>query len=312
MTSWIGALALGLAFAAMVMGVYLSFRVLAFPDLTVDGSLPFGASVAGVLIVRGGWDPWATLPFAFLAGGLAGLTTGLLTTRLKINGLLSGILVSAGLWTVNLRVLGDRSNLPLLGVDTVISPFIGTASGLARAIGVNPGEIAAVGTFLAVSTVLGVALTWFLHTELGLAVRATGENEKMIRALGTDTDAMKLLGLALSNGLVGLSGALVSQYQGFVDVASGLGTIVAGLAAVIIGETLVRPRSVGRAVLAAIVGAVLYRAVITAALNLGLGPLDMRLVTSVIVVLALSLPRLRAGLPRGLASRSVAGTVATR
>jgi putative ABC transport system permease protein len=290
---WIGALALGLAFAGMALGVYLSFRVLNFPDLTVDGSFPLGAAVGAVLIARAGWSPWLALVVALIAGALAGLVTGLLTTRLKINGLLAGILVSIGLWTVNLRIMGDRSNVPLLGVETVLTPVLPVLAGPARALGVSPVDLAGVLVFGLLALGFGVALSWFLHTEVGLALRATGDNERMIRALGTNVDSMKLLGLALANALVAVSGALVAQYQGFADVSTGLGMIVAGLAALIIGETLLRPRTVSTTIAAVVGGVIVYRLVIALALVVGLGPTDMRLVTAVIVVLALTLPRVR-------------------
>src|SRR5215210_2135510 len=293
MTLWIGALVLGLAFACMAMGVYLTFRVLAFPDLTVDGSLPLGAAVSGVLIVNSGWHPWATLPLAMTAGVLAGTATALLNTRFNINGLLAGILVSIGLWTVNLRVMGDRANLPLLGTDTVLTPFRPVAAGPAQALGVNPGDVAALGVCLLLVAVAIGFLNWFLHTELGLALRATGDNERMVRAMGISPATMKLLGLTLANGLVGLSGALVAQYQGFSDVGIGLGMIVAGLASVIIGETLLRPRGVLATIGSVALGSIVYRLVIAAALFIGLGPTDMKLVTSVIVILALTLPQVR-------------------
>src|SRR6266508_564731 len=293
MALWVGAVALGLAFAAMALGVYLTFRVLSFPDLTVDGSFPLGAAVSAVLIAKLGWAACLTLPAAGLAGALAGITTALLATRLKINGLLAGILVSIALWTVNLRIMGDRSNVPLLGVDTVISPVAPQTTDIAKALNVSSTDIGGVIVFAALATGLGVALVWFLHTELGLALRATGDNERMIRALGTDTDALKLLGLGIANALVALSGALVAHYQGFADVSTGLGMIVAGLASLIIGETLLRPRGVGSTVLAVILGVIAYRLVIAAALFVGLGPTDMRLVTSVIVILALTLPQVR-------------------
>ena len=290
---WVGAVALGLAFAAMALGVYLTFRVLDFPDLTVDGSFPLGAAVSAVLIARAGWPAWPTLGAAVLVGALAGSLTAILTTRLKINGLLAGILVSLGLWTVNLRVMGDRSNVPLLGADSVIAFAAPATTGIGRMIGVSGTDLGGVLVFAAVAGLVGLALTWFLHTELGMALRATGDNERMIRALGTNTDTMKLLGLALANGLVALSGALVAQYQGFADVSTGLGMIVAGLASLIIGETLLRPQGVGMTIGAVIVGVVAYRVVIAAALFIGLGPTDMRLVTSAIVILALTLPQVR-------------------
>jgi len=291
MNLWVGALALGLAFAASALGVYITFRVLAFPDLTVDGSFPLGAAVSAILIVRG-WEPWLTLPVAAGAGALAGMVTATLNSKLNINGLLAGILVSIAMWTVNLRVMGDRANQPLLGVDTILTPLRPY---------VSDANVAAALLFAALVGVLGLALNWLLHTDLGLALRATGDNEKMVRAQGIDADRMRLLGLALANGLAAISGALVAQYQGFADVGMGLGLIVAGLAAVIIGETLLRPTGVVMTIVAAVLGSVVYRAVIAAALFVGLGPTDMRLVTSLIVVLALAIPALRRTvLPRGL------------
>jgi putative ABC transport system permease protein len=280
---WVGAVALGLAFAASALGVFITFRVLAFPDLTIDGSFPLGAAVSAILLTWG-YDPWLSLLVAALAGALAGAATALLNSRLKINGLLAGILVSIGLWTVNLRVMQDKANLPLLTVDTVLTPVRPYIS--------DP-NLRGVAVFGVVGVLLVLALYWLLHTDLGLALRATGENEKMVRAQGIDADLMRMTGLALANGLVGLSGGLVAQYQGFADVGMGLGMIVAGLAAVIIGETLVRPRGVGTARVAVAAGSVLYRAVIAAALFIGLGPTDMRLVTSLIVIAALAVPQLR-------------------
>lgn len=292
MNLWIGAVALGLAFAASALGVFLTFRVLAFPDLTVDGSFPLGAAVSAILLTRG-YDPWLSLLFAALAGALAGMVTALLNSRLKINGLLAGILVSIALWTVNLRVMQDKANLPLLTVDTILTPV--------RQYIADP-NLRGVFVFGVVTVLLVLLLYWLLHTDLGLALRATGENEKMVRAQGIDADAMRLIGLALANALVALSGGLVAQFQGFADVGMGLGMIVAGLAAVIIGETLIRPRGVGIALLAVAAGSVIYRGVIAGALFIGLGPTDMRLVTSLIVIVALAVPRLRAlVMPRPLA-----------
>ncbi len=293
MNLWLGAVALGLAFGAVALGVYVSFRVLAFPDLTVDGSFPLGAAVSAILIVRG-WDPWLTLPMAILAGALAGVVTALLSSRFGINGLLAGILVSIGLWTINLRVMGDRANVPLIAGDTVVTPF--------RTLIADP-NLRAAAIFLVLIALVGLALNWLLHTDVGLALRGTGDNEKMVRAQGVDADRMRLAGLALSNGIVGLSGALVAQYQAFADVGMGLGVIVAGLASVIIGETLLRPRGVLAGIVAVVVGAVVYRLVIAAALYAGLGPTDMRLVTSVIVIIALAVPRLRGAIGvRGVAA----------
>jgi putative ABC transport system permease protein len=293
MALWIGAVALGLGFASMALGVYLTFRGLSFPDLTIDGSFPLGASVAAVLVVRGGWEPWLTLPAAAAAGALAGATTGLLATRLKVNGLLAGILVSIGLWTVNLRVMGDRSNVPLLGIRTILSPVEDIVGEVGHPLGLTASDVAALIVFGALAVAIAVALNWFLHTEMGLGLRATGDNERMIRALGINTDSVKVLGLALANALVAVSGVLISQYQGFSDVSMGLGMIIAGLASVILGETLFRPAGVGQAIASVAMGSILYRLVIALALFVGLAPTDMRLVTAVIVVLVMTLPQVR-------------------
>lgn len=284
MNLWIGAIALGLAFAASALGVFVTFRVLAFPDLTVDGSFPLGAAVSAILLIRG-YDPWISLLCAALAGALAGAVTALLNSRLKINGLLAGILVSIGLWTVNLRVMEDKANLPLLTVTTILTPIRPSFP---------DANQTGVAVFGVVVVLLVLLLYWLLHTDLGLALRATGENEKMVRAQGIDADAMRLIGLALANALVAISGGLVAQFQGFADVGMGLGMIVAGLAAVIIGETLIRPRGVVTTLIAVAAGSVIYRGVIAAALFIGLGPTDMRLVTSLIVIVALAVPSLRA------------------
>jgi putative ABC transport system permease protein len=292
MNLWIGAVALGLAFAASALGVFMSFRVLAFPDLTVDGSFPLGAAVSAILLTRG-WDPWLTLLAAAIAGSLAGAATALLNSRLKINGLLAGILVSIGLWTVNLRVMQEKANIPLLTVDTILTPVREY---------VSDANLRAVVVIGVVTVLLALTLYWLLHTDLGLALRATGENEKMVRAQGIDADLTRLIGLALANALTAFSGGLVAQFQGFADVGMGLGMIVAGLAAVIIGETLVRPRGVGTTLIAVVLGSIVYRLVIAAALFIGLGPSDMRLVTSLIVIVALAVPRLRVlVMPRPLA-----------
>ncbi|MGE3913468.1 MAG: ABC transporter permease [Chloroflexota bacterium] len=295
MNLWIGAVALGLAFAASALGVYITFRVLAFPDLTIDGSFPLGAAVSAVLLTWG-WDAWSSLGVAAVAGALAGSCTALLNSRLKIHGLLAGILVSIGLWTVNLRVMQDKANLPLLTVDTVLTPVRPY---------ISDANLRAVAVFGVVGIILVLVLYWLLHTDLGLAMRATGENEKMVRAQGIDADLMRLIGLALANALVAVSGGLVAQFQGYADVGMGLGMIVAGLAAVILGETVLRPRGIGTALLAVVGGSVLYRGVIAGALFIGLGPTDMRLVTSLIVIVALAVPQLRTMvMPRALAAGS--------
>jgi putative ABC transport system permease protein len=273
----------GLAYALVALGIVLSFRVLAFPDLTVDGSFVLGGAVAARLITEG-FHPLAGLALALLTGLLAGCITGLLNTRLKINSLLAGILVMTILYSVNLRVMG-RSNTPLLNVPTLFTSLENSPHRWWYTILVF-GIIV-----LASKTIIDL----FLKTQLGLALRATGDNEQMIRSLGVNTGAMTVLGLGLSNALVALSGALIAQHQGFADVGMGIGMIVAGLAAIIIGETLIRARTVWMMTGAALAGSFVYRLIITIGLWLGLAPTDLKMATGVMVILALGLPALRKG-----------------
>ena len=278
----ITAVELGLIYAIMALGVYLTFRILDFPDLTVDGSFTTGAAVAAVGIING-MPPIAATVLAFFAGAAAGIVTGLLHTKGKINGLLAGILTMIALYSINLRIMG-KANLPLLREDTLITPL--KDAGLL-------GTWLSVATFLLVALAIKFALDWFLHTDTGLAMQATGDNEEMIRSLGVSTDNQKILGLALSNGLVAVCGGLIAQYQGFADIGMGIGIIVAGLASVIIGQAIFGHRVIMVATLAVVLGSVLYRVVIQLALQAGLQPTDMKLVSAVLVVIALVLPHWR-------------------
>lgn len=277
----VGAIELGLLYGVMALGVYLTFRVLNFPDLTVDGSLTTGAAVAASLITAGQSPLLATAAGAG-AGVIAGIVTGLLHTKGKIDGLLAGILTMIALWSVNLRIMG-KANTPLLREDTLMTP-------LRDAGWIGKTWIAvlifAVGVFL-----LKLIVDWFLSTDLGLAIQATGNNEQMIRSFGVNTDGMKILTLAISNGLVGLAGALIAQYQGFADISMGIGVILIGLASVIVGQAILGQRNIFIASLAVIVGSIVYRLIVFLALWAGLNPNDMRAITAVLVVLALLLPR---------------------
>jgi putative tryptophan/tyrosine transport system permease protein len=298
---WTGAVALGLCYVAAVLGVYLTFRILNFPDLTIEGSFPLGAALAGSLIAGAGWPHWASLPIAIGGGALAGAATGLLATRLKINGLLASILVMIGLYSINLRVLGLRSNLPLLDAPTIFDPVEAwLAAGTGGASSGVVARYAAILVFLLIDIALIGGLHWFLQTDLGLALRATGDNEQMAGAQGIRNDRMKILGLAISNGLIALSGALFAPYQGFADVTIGRGLIVVGLAAVIVGEVLFNPRRLASALVAVAAGALIYRLFVTLALNytsrLGLQETDLQFVTALIVIAAMAIPRLRRGI----------------
>ncbi|MBC7346191.1 MAG: ABC transporter permease [Clostridia bacterium] len=278
----------GLIYGMMALGVYLSFRVLNYADLTVDGSLPLGAAITASMIVAG-HDPWLATLLAVLGGAVAGTATGLLHTQLRITPLLSGILTMTALYSINLRVMG-RSNIPLLRADTIFNQA--AALGLGER---GASLILAAGT----AALLIFLLYLFLETELGLAVRATGDNEQMIKSLGVNTDTTKVLGLALSNALVALSGSYVAQYQHFADVGMGIGTIIAGLASVIIGEVLFGSSSVWRALVAVVGGSFFYRLVIALVLWMGLQPTDLKLMTALLVVLALASPQLKQRLRLG-------------
>jgi len=279
---WATPLEQGLAYAILVLGVYLTYRILDYPDLTVDGSFPLGAAIAATLITKG-IHPFLATVGGFLGGALAGTVTGFLNTKLKISGLLAGILTMTGLYSVNLRVMGGRSNLPLLRKTTLVTMFQDN-------LGFNWGAIV---LFATTVLIIKIILDYFLHTEIGLGLRACGDNENMIRALGVDTDRYKIVGLALSNGLVGMAGSMIAQYQAFADVGMGIGTVVAGLASVILGEAIIKPKTIIRATLSAILGSVLYRFTIAIALRAGFAATDLRLVTAILVVIALSAPKLK-------------------
>ncbi len=274
----------GLVFGFVAIGVYLTFRVLGFPDLTVDGSFALGAAIAAVLITNG-VNPFLATLAALGVGLCAGLATSLLNTKLRIPALLAGILVMVALYSINLRIMGG-ANVSLLRQVTIFSltsQFLGLETRITYQL-VVAGVLAVMVFFV---------LNWFLRTEIGLALRATGDNEQMVRGFGVDTDKTTILGVAISNGLVALGGAVVAQGQGFADVGMGIGMIVMGLAAVIIGEALFRPKGVARLLLAVLGGTFIYRLVISVALRLGMAPGDLKLITAVLVIIALAVPYLQ-------------------
>jgi putative tryptophan/tyrosine transport system permease protein len=283
--SFFGAVEIGLIFSLVALGVYLSFRLLRFPDLTVDGSFPLGGAVCAVMIVAG-FNPWVATAGATLAGAAAGLLTGWLNVKLKIMDLLASILVMIGLYSVNLRIM-DGPNVPLITDPTLFTLL--QPDDL-------PDYILRPMVLLVIVVLAKLGLDWFFATERGLAIRATGSNARMARAQGINTGAMVLLGMAISNGLVGLAGALFVQTQGGADISMGIGTIVIGLAAVIVGESILPSRRIVWATLAVVLGAIVYRFFIAAALNsdfIGLKAQDLNLVTALLVTLALVLPRLK-------------------
>jgi putative ABC transport system permease protein len=296
MTLLIGALTLGTILALLAIGVYISFRIFAIADITVDGSLTFGAAVTGVLLVKGGVHPLLATGAGFLAGMIAGTVSGILQTRFRINPLLAGILVMTALYSVNLRVMG-RSNIPFLGAATLstycesfsVSLFGGHSVGLfGWTVSAADLTVLLLMALLVASTAL--ALWAFFRTDLGTAMRASGDNPQMVRALGGNVEAYRVFGLALSNGLVGLAGSLWAQYQNFADAQMGIGMVVWGLASVIIGEALTGASSVGLAIVGAVLGSILFRELVAIALSFGLNPNDLKLVTATFVFAALILP----------------------
>ena len=280
----LGAVEIGLVYGLVAYGVFLSFRVLNFPDLTVDGSFPLGAAVTATLLVSG-IDPWTATALAFAGGCLAGMTTAFLNVRFGILNLLASILTMIALYTINLRIMG-APNLPILNQETVMTPFEGM---------LDPLYLRPLVAFIFTGAAL-LLLYRLLSSELGLGLRATGANPRMAGANGISTSALIYLGMALSNGLVALSGSLFAQMNGFADQTLGIGTIIVGLASVIVGQVLLPLRGIFFALCACVLGSVVYRLAIALALDsefVGLRASDLNLVTALLVTLALILPRLK-------------------
>lgn len=277
-TALLGSVELGMIYAVLALGVFLSFRTLNMPDLTVDGSIVTGMAVSAVICARGG-NPIFALIGAFIGGAAAGLLTGILHTKLKIQAILAGILVMLASYSVNLRIMGKTPNIPLTKSETVYKAADRILP--PRYSGIVLGAI----ILLAVITIL----YFFLQTRLGFVFRATGDNEDMVKACGVSCDRMKLLGLGISNGLVGLSGGLLAQNQAFADINSGVGMMVIGLASVILGEVIFGTNGLRRRLFAAALGAILYRIILAQALYLGMESTDLRLVSAVIVAAAMAL-----------------------
>ena len=292
MTLLLSAWTIGLILSLLALGVYISYRVFAFPDITADGSITFGAAVAAAMLTRG-VNPLVASITAFVAGSVAGTCTGLLHTRFRINQLLSGILVMTALYSINLHVMG-QSNLPLLSTRTLTTyaERLGRQLGAESVFGwpVSPRDLGSLILAGAIVLIFALIAYVFFRTNLGSAMRASGDNAQMIRALGVNVENMIVLGLSISNGLVAFSGALLAQYQGFADVQMGIGMVVWGLASVIIGRALTGSDSLGAALTGTIMGSVLFRLIIAVALRWGLNPNDLKLVTAIFVFAALVLP----------------------
>ena len=279
------ALEQGLVFGIMVLGVFITYKILDFPDLTVEGTFPLGAAVAAKVIFSGGDPLWGTF-LAIIAGSLAGLITGLLHTKLKLTNLLSGILTMTLLYSLNLRIMG-RPNIPLLGKVTLLEEIKNFFPNLSM-------DYLIPFFFLFIVIIIKFILDYFLSTEIGLTIVATGDNEQMIKSLGVNTDFTKIVGLCISNALVGLSGALFAQYSGFADVNMGLGTVVSGLACVIIGISIIKIPTIFWRTIAVLVGSLIYRFLMIVALrygySLGFKPGDLKLISVLLVIIALTVP----------------------
>lgn len=278
----IGAIAQGLLWAVMAIGVYITYRILDIADLTAEGCFTLGAGITCKLITSG-CDPFVSTFIALIGGLIAGLCTGILHTKLKIPALLAGILTMTGLWSINLRVMG-KPNIPLLRETSIIS--------IIENLGFTK-NYASIFAGLVLTVVVIVFLWWFFSTELGYALRATGNNKNMIRANGVNTDTATILGIMLGNGLIALSASLVAQYNNYSDIQMGVGTIVIGLASVIIGEVVFGNRTILRSLIAVALGSVLYRIIIAVVLELGLKSDDMKLISSVLLAVALCVPTIR-------------------
>jgi putative tryptophan/tyrosine transport system permease protein len=283
MDFYLGAFLQGLCLTAMAFGIFISMKIFNIPDITTDGSYTLGGSVTGVLLA-GGMSGFLVLPVVLVAGAVAGAVTGLIHTRLKINALLAGILVMTGLYSVNLSIMG-RSNIPLMQVSSLFNSFelVSTRDGNA---------LIALAGFIGL---LFIMLGYVLKTDFGLAMRATGNSESMIRALGVNTDAMKITGLAIANALVAVSGYLITQFQGFVDINMGIGIVIVGLGSVIIGESLVHTLKIGSVwgILAMMfIGAAVFQLVLAFSLSMGVHPNMLKLVTALFVLLIVGIPRL--------------------
>lgn len=298
MSLLIGSVIIGLILALLALGLFISFRIFNFPDITAEGSFTFGAATGAALIV-GGVNPLLACLVAFIAGMAAGAVTGIIHTRFKINPLLAGILVMTALYSVNLHVMG-KSNMPLLNETTVftwIENFSVWISGADAKTNLIGWEVAVKDLWLLLFCLIVIIffcyfLWWFFKTNIGTAMRATGDNDQMIRALGVNTKSMIVAGVALSNGFIALAGAMLAQYQGFADVQMGIGMMVWGLASVIIGEAIINDNSLGFVIAGAVIGSVLFRLLVAIALRWGLNPNDLKIITALFVFIALILPGL--------------------
>lgn len=287
----LNALSQGLVWSILAMGVFITFKLLNFADMSCEGSFALGGAISAVLVVKAGFNPFATIIISLLAGMLAGLLTGILHTKLKIPAILSGILTMISLYSLNLRIMG-QPNISLIGNHTMISILKSLFEGSSIEI-TSP----MLQTFITTSvglvyTIITVGiLYWFFGTEIGTSIRATGNNENMVRAQGISTDMMKILGLMISNGLIAVSGALVTQSQGYADIGMGIGAIVYALAPIVIGEVIFfKARNFATKLVGIIVGSIIYRIIIAMVLQAGFNTNDLKILSAIIVAVSLSVP----------------------
>ena len=276
----LGTLEQSFIFAIMVLGVYLSYKILDFPDMTVDGSFPLGGAVASAILIKGG-NPILALVAATLCGAIAGLITGMIHVKLKVTNLLAGIIVMTGLYSVNLRIMG-KSNIPLFSVKHLFN-----------------GNMIPIVTLVILLILAKITIDYLLKTKFGFALKALGDNETLVISLGIDEKRLKIYGLMIANSFVALSGAILAQYQGFADVGMGTGTIITGLASIIIGEAIFKKRSFISMSMTVILGTIIYRTIIAMSLKLGMNASDLKLITSILVVGIIFLKEKKSLLGRG-------------
>ena len=276
----LGTLEQSFIFAIMVLGVYLSYKILDFPDMTVDGSFPLGGAVASAILIKGG-NPILALVVATLCGAIAGLITGMIHVKLKVTNLLAGIIVMTGLYSVNLRIMG-KSNIPLFSVKHLFNR-----------------NIIPIVTLVILLILAKITIDYLLKTKFGFALKALGDNETLVISLGIDEKKLKIYGLMIANSFVALSGAILAQYQGFADVGMGTGTIITGLASIIIGEAIFKKRSFISMSMTVILGTIIYRTIIAMSLKLGMNASDLKLITSILVVGIIFLKEKKSLLGRG-------------
>lgn len=288
LTLGLGGLEEGLIYAIMAIGIFVSFRVLDIPDLTVDGSFITGSAVS--VMVTGLGMPTLGVVLSFLAGAVAGLITGVLHTKLKVQPILAGILTMTGLYSINLMIMGENPNISIFGQKTIFTPMLDFMSQISPEMTVVMKKVATIPVLLLIVLAIIIVLYLFLKTQIGLALRATGDNVDMVKASSINADGMKILGLAIANGLVALSGAILTQNQNFADAKAGTGMVVIGLASIIIGEAIFGKRSVLNNIISAVLGAVTYRLLIIIVFQMGMPASYLKLLSALIVVVALSIP----------------------